>query len=244
MTIDTKNFVATVEDIQELVHQVMEAGQTRNGAHDTYFKALIGTTQSDLKGTKDVTEAMQMKSLALVHKRFYAAVLEAVNTPDIANGGRLKQEEKTRRTLERHRRSNFARSAYSTVRSWLKAGGHDLMAVNVAKTSKAQLFAETPKREGAQRVPSAARIRKRTDTLVERIMEGTRQLANADPKEARAVLDEALQKIARELFQGAVQPTTDPKVAAAEHRPLRAANAMFWPTETQVIRRARMKEAA
>jgi hypothetical protein len=240
MTIESKNFIATVEDIKELARSALGA----TAAQGTYLSALLGTAQAEIRGAKAQEEGSELKALTIVHKRFYAAVLEIVITPDLADAPRLKQAEKTRRSLERNRRSNFARSAYSTIRAWAKAAGHDLMALKPDKVTKAQLTAETPKRHTATRAPKPEKIQAKVDALVESLLNSTRQLAHADPVQARTVLDSAMQKLARELFQGAVQPTNDPIIAAKEHRPLKAANTMFWPTETQVIRRQRLKVAA
>jgi hypothetical protein len=244
MTIDVKNSVATVEDVKELTRNAMDASAQVSETRQTYLSWLIGTTQAELRGTKDITDEMQAKSLAIVHKRFYPAVLEVVATADIADVPRLRAEEKTRRSLERNRRSNFARSAYSTVKSWLKSGSRDFMALKPDRVTKSQLLAETP-RSNVVRAVKPDKVRERVTEFVEKVLNSTRQLANSDAAGARAILDEALQRIAKELFQGAgVTPTTDAVIAAKEHRPLRTGNMLFFPTETQVIRRQRLKAAA
>ncbi len=243
MTIDTKTFVATAEDIQELTRSNLDAVKDIETTRQTYLRALIGTTQAELKGTKEITEGMQVKSLAIVQKRFYTAVLAVITTADIADNPRLRPEEKTRRSLERNRRSNFARSAYSTLKSWLQSG-KDLTTLKPATVSKSQLAAETPRRHMAARAVKPDKIRGKVEALITSLLNSTRQLANADPVEARKVLDEAMQAIAKELFQGAVQPTTDAATAVKEHRPLRVGNGMFWPTDTQVLRRQRLKAVA
>jgi hypothetical protein len=244
MTIDAKTYNATTAQITALTQSNLEAAGEMEQTRTTYFRALIGTTQAELKGTKDITPEMQLVSLNLVHKRFYAAVLAAVTTADIASSERLRAEEKTRRALERNKRSNFARVAYGTIKRWVKSGGHDLMTLRPPNVTQGQLRAETPARAVIVRKLTPEAAKARVDTWVENVLNATRAIADSDPLQARAVLDDALQRIAKELFGGAVQTTTDPATAMKEHRPLRAANGVFWPTDSQVIRRQRMKAAA
>lgn len=241
MTIETNGYVATVKDIQALARDAVEAGQGLEGTRATYLRALIGTVQAELKAEKGI-EALA--ALSAVHKRFYEAVLGIVVTADIQDTGRLKPEEKKRRALERNRRSNFARSAYSTLKAWLKVEGHDIADLIAAKATKGQLIEQTPRAKRKAHAMDPAKVRARVEVLVDKVIDQTKGLAGADPTEARAVLDAALQRIAKALFDGAVQPTTDAQTAAREHRPLRAANVMFWPTETPVIRRSRIRLAA
>ena len=226
--IERKNYVYTTAEIQDLARAGMEATAAVGETRQTYLRALVGTTQAELKGTKGATQAMQAKALLGVHKRFYAAVMQAIITPDIAQAPRLSQEERTRRSLERNRRSNFARSAHSTLQKWLKVGENNLASLKAASVSKTQLIAATPRSE-TQRPVKFESVKAKVDALVGDILERSRELAKADPEQARAVLDSALQILALELFQGGGL-TTSPQVAVRERRPLKAANTLFWPT--------------
>lgn len=239
MKIETKKFVATEADIKQLTQDYIRANDGLVSTRSTYLRALIGTTQSEAHSTP----ADAPKVLQSVQARFFAVVLATVTADgELSDHHRLKPEERTRRSLERNRRTNFARSAYSTIRRWALAG-HDIMSLSAAKVTKNQLRDETPVKKVKRKVtPDIARAR--ADASIERVLQATRALANDDPMQARAVLDEAMQKIARELFQGAIAPTTDAAVAVREHRPLKAAGGTFWPTESQVMRRQRLSKAA
>lgn len=238
MSIETKQYIATVDDIRKLVRQGVNAEQGLASTRGLYFRTLIGTCQAELGADTD-----QLKALKALHKRFYPVVLEAVTTPDIAAANHIAPEEKRRRALERNRRSNFARSAMGTIRRWLQVSGHDLRTLKPAKASKAQLEADTPKKAGSRKmVPEKAQERVRV--VLERMLTMTRALADAAPEVARETLNEALNRIGQELFAGAVTPTTNPVVSTQERRPLRVGKAVFWPTESQILRRQRLKAAA
>lgn len=233
MSLDRKTFNASVSDIKELVTQGVRAEHTLQSTRGLYFRALIGTTQA--RGGDGAT-------LRAVHQEFYAVVLEAVVTPDIAKASRVLPEEKKRRARERNRRSNFARSAYGTIRRWLSIEGHDLMSLKPAKVTKTQLMAETPTR--VRKPLSEDKAAKRCEALMGRVLDFTRTLAASRPDQARKLLDEAINRAVQELARGAITPTTDAAAAQEEHRPLRIGKTLFWPTETQILRRERLKRAA
>lgn len=237
MSIESKGYVASIDDIRTLAQKSANAVTTIATTRGVYLRALVFTARSELKNGEAVPA--QLAALRAVHSRFYPAVLEAVTTSDIARAPRASSEERHRRALERNRRSNFARSSYSTIRTWLKAGGHSLFSLKPTFT-KGQLDAEVPAKEARKVTPE--KIKSRVDGLVKRLLEQTRTLAGISPEQGRAVLDEAMNRLAQELFAGAVQATTDANVAAAEHRPLRAGKHVFWPTESQVVRRHRMSK--
>lgn len=81
----------------------------------TYLKVLVGRARfyQDHSGLADVA------ALDAVNVGVYRAVLAGVTTADCADDTALDRGERSRRSLERNRRSNFARTAVSTLRTWL-----------------------------------------------------------------------------------------------------------------------------
>lgn len=97
------------------------------------------------------------------HKRHLPLIISGITTPDvqIANSGtpeclhmnaaQLRDENK-RRSLERNRRSNFARTAASALRKYVLAGG-DLSAIPLDEVTKSWLTTHTPTKAEAAAVP-------------------------------------------------------------------------------------------
>ncbi len=101
-SIESAHYVATDMQIEQLTIQVTQG----TAASGTYLKALVGTTQAELKAKRRGNPMAAMES---VHERFYAAVLRSVAPGDVA-------------MPERIRRATFARSSATTLRRYIEAG--------------------------------------------------------------------------------------------------------------------------
>lgn len=176
MSIESKGYVASANDIEALVTQRCEAGNYVADSRQTYLRALIGTTQHKLginpKGVRTNAaadkETIQAHALALeeTHTIFYEAVQRAAKAAAIhSDDVRPKADIVASRIV-------FARSAYSTVRSWLIRGNHPLNAVIAAKATKRSLFEATPKRAGSGRPPTikADSVLKQGKDMLEKIV--------------------------------------------------------------------------
>ena len=192
-----ENFVATIEDIKKLATQHWTGSTTVTKTRGMYLKMLVATTQDELKGTKEVTLQMQLNSLEIVHKRWKTAVAEVVITPDIAKDPKLKQEEKSRRALERNRRTNFSRVAYSLLRSWIKTPGNSFMGLTPAKVTANKLVDEIV-RTAATGVLDLNRERAMVAKLMDKLLARVKRF---DYEEAKMMLTIASGRISNELFQ-------------------------------------------
>lgn len=98
----------------------------------TYLKVLVGRAKfyQDHSGLADVA------ALDAVNVGVYRAVLAGVTTADCVADVTFSRAENSRRSLERNRRSNFARTAVSTLRTWLTTSGKlaDLEPASVTKS--------------------------------------------------------------------------------------------------------------
>src|SRR6185437_16897014 len=108
-------------------------------------------------------------------KRFYEIVADSIASDEILLESGVPRK---RVALERNRRTNFARSAYGTIRRWLRAQGHDLMKLDAGKTTKSQLLQEAPPTRKHALTPQ--RVQLRANKLIDGLVAFTRQVAKAD----------------------------------------------------------------
>ena len=187
-----ENFVATIEDIKTLAAQHLTGATAVAKTRSTYLKMLVATTQAELKGTKEITLQMQLNSLELVQKRWKPAVAEAVSTPGID-------------ALERNRRTNFARSAYSLLKSWTLTPGNSFMGLTPAAVTTNGLAKEIKKTPG--NAFNATRKRDALNKLMDKFIE---QAKLFEHEEARMILDIAVGRLHNELFLSTKSPVVEP----------------------------------
>lgn len=214
----------TVAEIRTLARQTVDGRQQTLSARGAYFRALVETAQAELGGKAG--QEGQLAAVRHVHRRFYPVVQEATTTPDIAHSVKAPPAERKRRALERNRRTNFARSAYGTIRRWLRADGHDLMKLDSQKVTKSQLLKEAPPTR--KHALTKERMQARADKFIGGLLGFTRQLAKVDQAQAATVANDAIEQLVKLLAANA-RGTKDAKVAAQEQRPLYLAGKVFWP---------------
>lgn len=218
-------------DIRSLARQTVDGRSAIVTARGAYFRALVESAQAKLDGNAD--SAAQMAALKAVHRAFYPIVQEATTTPEIRLDKKVPPAERKRRALERNRRTNFARHAYSTIRRWLKASGHDLLKLDAKTVTKPQLLADAAPIKPHALTPQ--RIQARADRLIDQLVGFTKQIAKADQAQAARVVEAAMQQLLK-FTTANVQATTDASVAAREGRPLRVGKNVFMPT-TEAMRK-------
>lgn len=179
--------------VEMLARERVLSATVVSDADVTYLSLLVDVMQSQLGKTRrgKVNSLQQAQVLADVDKRFYAAVLRGVTTEDIAVEDGLEAEEQRRRSLERNRRSAFARSAKSTVSAYITGGG-DVRELDPKTVSKAALRKAVAPPEPEDK--SERQILRAKGTLLRAI---TRR-ARGDPVGARAEVEglmEELQKV-------------------------------------------------
>ena len=192
-SLEARDYVATTADIEALARQNLEAREAHVAVRSTYLRALVSTAQHEL-AKHGHTRALHV--VETVHAGFYAIILRVAITPEIRDSERLAQAERTKRSLERNRRTGFARSAKSTLMHWLKVPGHDLRSLVAAKVTKRGLAMETPK---SSRRPRPALLRRQTAGAAKKLTRLVDNLAKADPEGAIGVLNAALRQIQAKL---------------------------------------------
>lgn len=231
-SLEQRNYIATDADISSLTGEILSAQFTLDSGPRRYLRAVVATTIHELDApqrvrsgkVEKIDEAEQTRQLAALEKvlgRFYPIIVKAASENLPAGKARA---------LELNRRTNWARTAASAVRGWIKAK-HDLRTIAAARVSKAMLTV-TPQ----ARAPSPGRVRSRVERTSKALVADVMELATVDKAAAIAELQLLMGQLAGQLEELGVTATKDPKAAAAEHRPLRVGKSVFFPTETAIIR--------
>jgi hypothetical protein len=246
--IEQKNFLATEDDVERMAREFRDAQVLGRGTAGTYLKILLAAIQAVLLGKPvlraprgpspvmtDEAIAEQREALEATNTRLYAAVLRGAVTPDIADSEGLRPEEARRRALERNRRTNYARSAVSTLRAYLRSGG-DLRRVAVPSASKGALAAQAanPSREPVSPEDAARRSVQRVTGRLTGVIEN---IAQEDRKLATQALQLAMDEVSQLLLKYGGAPVTKIEQAVTQHRLLRTPEGVFWPTAGRVEHR-------
>lgn len=222
----------TVGEIRNLARQTVEGKEKVLAARGEYFRALVGTAQTDLGGKAD--QDAQRAAVKAVHRKFYEAVWDAIATDEILLAAEIPRK---RLGVERNRRLNFARSSHGTIQRWLRAEGHDLMKLDAKNVSKSQLDKEAPPTR--KHALTTKRIKARAGKLLDNLLGFARMVAKADQAQAVVLVQQAIEQLAKlQAATTASKLTTDVKVAANESRPLRLGGTVFWPTDIRAKRAA------
>jgi hypothetical protein len=221
----------TESEIRTLARETVDGRQKTLQARGAYFRALIETAQADLGGTAG--QDGQLAAVRAVHHKFYPVVWKAIASDDILVAAGFPKKDVG---LERNRRLNFARSAYGTIKRWLKADGHDLMKLDANKVSKSQLERDAPPPKRHALTPR--RINARAKKHLSDLVSFTREIAKVDQDQANAVAQDALDQLIKLIARLGTErkTTTDAHVAASEMRPLRVGGKVFWPMELRIAK--------
>lgn len=201
-------YLASDAAVASLARDYMASRNSADIVRSSYLRVLVAHAQHEL-GNARVSERTQLDVLERVNARLYAVILRAVTTPDVANAEDLEPAERRRRALERNSRSAFARTAKSTLASWIKAGGKlpSLDPAEVSKGALRELYAQ--QRAG----PS---------TLADRISRAESRLESLLLKVAKEDLDAARDMVEalRERLETVLETEPDAEEqAAVEEQP-------------------------
>lgn len=233
MNLEQKGFLATPDDVASVVESVLTANSEADAGRLSYLKILIATTQNALAGKPRVHAGKasklkpddivaQLKALADVNDRFYPTVSRVV-IASLPAGTKDKG-------LEVNRRTNFARTALSAVRSFIKAG-NDITAVGLKTVTKASLAVKRPPKP-----PSGPRLKARAESQSKTLVATLMALADTDRAAAIEEMQLVLGQLTDQMAEMGFKSTQNPEQALAEHRPLRIGKELFMPTASQVLR--------
>jgi hypothetical protein len=181
----SKGYLATDEQVAALAKEYVASATSAENARGTYLRILLAHALRELhKGShKRHTAAEALGAIETAHSHLYTVVTEATLTPDVTPDPDASDVERRRRTQERNRRTNFARSSKSDLTNFVKAGGR-LVTLTPETVSRDELrrFARAA-REGPKALPD------RVASAVERLETLVRQLMEQDPDGAREVVE-------------------------------------------------------
>lgn len=184
--IEAKRYIASDADIRQLATDSLQARSSLDKTRSTYLRALIGTTQAEVRETKAPMDE-QLSIARRVHRRFFEIVKATV----------MKDVKPAHRSREQQRRTGFARSASSTLNSWLKVAGHDLMKLKPEEVTKGFLAKQAAPRN--PHMPTEARTRAKTHRYLEGLIASVKPYAAVDSSVAREILQEAVNQLTGEL---------------------------------------------
>lgn len=130
--LEAAGFDATTETISEIARLAAAGDSVTGRVGDVYLKILTRVAAGYVMAA-DVDP--RLAALEKANGYAYPAVLEGITTDDVRPDPGLDKGEQKRRSLERNRRSNFARTSASALRGWISAGGEleNLMPEHVTK---------------------------------------------------------------------------------------------------------------
>lgn len=173
--ISAAHFLANEEQVGRLAYAVQE-GQA---ADVTYLRVILAHTRSQMARAKRGTSAEAL--LDKVHDRFYPVVLRTVGSEEMP-------------TAELNSRANFARSAASTVRYFIRNGG-DVRSVDLATVTKSGLRkAVAP--EGEDEIEGETKAERALRRLEDRYVKSLQRItARGDPDAARERIEAAIGRL-------------------------------------------------
>jgi flagellar biosynthesis GTPase FlhF len=150
-SIEARNYVATEQDVVELIKARCGAGDLISTTREVYLKILIASAQqqlnldiTSLRGRRLVTDetiAEHVKVVDKLHEGFYKAMTETVRQLPVS------PDDKREKNVIVNARCAFARSSYSTLRNWMVRGRHTLKDVVAKHANKMTMYEQTPRRE-------------------------------------------------------------------------------------------------
>lgn len=241
-SIEKKHYVATEHDVELLAASHFQADNLVKRADGQYLRILVAALKGQFNGSRrKMTQAdatHHMEFLALTHAKLYAAVLRGVTTDDVADSEALEADVRRQRAAVRNGRAAFARSAASTLKAYLQAGG-DIRALNVDTVTKGALRASTT----AMVAPDTNQAQVATTAALGRFTRLVQAMAADDPEAARVTLEEALAHIQGVLDELDQAPAATQGIPMPQARaPVPRQRPGFRPSDTQVQRaRARVQ---
>lgn len=206
-----QGYLVSDDTVAKMAKDFAQANQQTGQVRGAYLRVLVAYSKDGWASAKRASTEQQLDAVNKAHSRLYAIVLDAVTTPDITPIDGLSKEDRTARTLERNRRSIFARSAKSTLVGYIKSGGR-LGNLDPTTVTKEWLRKETTP-------PEPAHPADRAESLEVKLAAAVKEMAELDREDAKIFIDELhtslLRLVAtpltrRQMRRGEVTLTPDP----------------------------------
>ena len=221
----SSGYEATEQQVEQLARANISAVHTCDQISGSYFKILLVACQSALKPKHQGKRLDAMAAITNTEAPLYAAVLRGITTLDVASDPAVDSAERSRRALERNRRSAFARSAKSLIVNFVRAGG-EMRRVDpsISKEQMRQMTIDLkPETDSQDRLNEF--ISSQGDTLKRAII----RLAKLDQEDAIAATQGMLSSLTSVLSGFGFSRAKTASQAAKELRPLNVEGTDFWP---------------
>ena len=196
MSLESKHYVASPTDVEAITRSVLEAQSKNSGGRATYLIALIATTQQALGATPRQRQAANPGKISRELREKHLAALESTNEIFYAAVDKAAREVLGASVdpIELNRRTNFARSAVSTVRRWIRVG-NDITTLVASKTTKSSLAVAAKREKQTSPKVLTNRVRKYGDRFLINVV----KLGESDSAIAREALEDAKARIQQTL---------------------------------------------
>ncbi|HXN96015.1 MAG TPA: hypothetical protein VN879_16035 [Candidatus Acidoferrales bacterium] len=189
--VEKAHYLADEHDVELLAVNYRACSEGAKRVDGAYLRILIASLQAKFPGKrklKDTDLHSHSEYVHEIHTTYYHAVLRGVTSDDVKDDELLSVDERRARAGVRNGRANFARSAASTLQSYIKAGG-DVRSLSVLTVTKTALrtfaLAKQPEAPKMELVMAAlSKVEKRVMTWVDE-----------DPDQARAAVEECMARL-------------------------------------------------
>lgn len=242
--LEERTYLATDDHIKALAVSHLKADRTSKTAKNAYLRSLAAGVQEALgveprkappRGKRrkltEEDKKEQLQTIETLHKKYYALVLDAITTTDIVDDPKLEQKERTRRSLERNSRSNFARSAKYVLSKYVEKGG-DITTVVIPTLQKSAL--QEAADAGGDVEDTAERLKARISTSVSKLEKSVSALAEEDEEAAATAVEAAMSKLATLMGQLGRKSTTKPDLAVKHGLMLKTEQGVFYPVTSEL----------
>lgn len=238
--IERDTYLLTDTQVGELALLYVSHQQAIEQVSGAYLKVFVAGIQVELGLKQPVLSAKpgkaprhdekeiqrQLAAIEIVHTRMYEAVSKAVITDELKDNPELPRGERGARALARNARTNFARSAASTVRTFVRNGG-DIRQLVIKTLTKRGLQEAAASRSTV--VSETVQLTKRAEGAGKRSMLAMKRLAQHDEALARSRIEALMTELGQLLITLGVDTTRDVRKAVEKCIPLEHGNGVFWP---------------
>lgn len=201
-------YIVTDAALATLARDYVDGVSRADTVRGSYLRVLVAHSKRALRSVKNNA----LEAVEQTHLHLYGVVLKAITTPDLEAVEGLIAEERDRRTRERNRRSNFARTAKSTLIAWIKAGGqlNTLKPGTVTKDALQAAYATVragPANARERWVRLESRVEALLKTLLDDDLEAAQELADSlQAKIAAAVQPKQLTRSKKKVGEMTLHP--------------------------------------
>lgn len=203
-------YLVSDEIVTKMARDYSDAQFASSNVRGAYLRVLVAHSKEALGNARRPTTEQALKAVADTHTRLYAVVLAAITTPDVEADEKLSADERRARALERNRRSTFARSAKSTLTTYIRGGGKLQLLVPEEVTKEALRRESEPVERDKNPATRAEKLEAQLEAAV-------KEMAAMDRDDAQAFVEEMHEK----LLQLVAKPLTQ--------RPMKRGELTFHP---------------